>query len=83
MRLNRMAIISRTLRVIMNAGRNGEGLGSARLVAIGYPSRIASTEYDQWPRGRIVYETARCIDARIVGEHHAHLSRLLLLDRIG
>jgi hypothetical protein len=29
----------------------------ARLVAKAYPDRIASTEYDQWPRGRIVYET--------------------------
>ena len=29
----------------------------ARLADIGYPDRIASTEYDQWPRGRIVYET--------------------------
>ena len=29
----------------------------ARLAHIGYPDRIASTEYDQWPRGRIVYET--------------------------
>ncbi|MGB8900757.1 MAG: hypothetical protein WCC90_16630 [Methylocella sp.] len=32
-------------------------LGGARLVAKGYPDRISSTEYDQWPRGRIVYET--------------------------
>jgi hypothetical protein len=32
-------------------------LGMARLADIGYPDRIASTEYDQWPRGRIVYET--------------------------
>lgn len=32
-------------------------LGGARLVVKGYPDRIASTEYDQWPRGRIVYET--------------------------
>ena len=22
-----------------------------------YPKRIVSTEYDDWPRGRIVYET--------------------------
>lgn len=32
-------------------------LGGARLATLGYPDRIASTEYDQWPRGRIVYET--------------------------
>jgi len=31
-------------------------LGAARLASIGYPGHIASTEYDQWPRGRIVYE---------------------------
>jgi hypothetical protein len=24
---------------------------------MGYPVRIVSTEYDEWPRGRIVYET--------------------------
>jgi hypothetical protein len=27
------------------------------LAAFGYPGSIASIEYDQWPRGRIVYET--------------------------
>src|SRR5271168_4253735 len=31
-------------------------LGAVRLVAMGYPEIIATTEYDQWPRGRIVYE---------------------------
>jgi hypothetical protein len=34
-----------------------QALGAAGLAANGYPDRIASTEYDQWPRGRIVYET--------------------------
>jgi hypothetical protein len=34
-----------------------QALGGARRAAAGYPDRIASTEYDQWPRGRIVYET--------------------------
>jgi hypothetical protein len=34
-----------------------QALGTARLAAIGYPDRITWTEYDQWPRGRIVYET--------------------------
>jgi hypothetical protein len=24
---------------------------------MGYPERIVLTEYDDWPRGRIVYET--------------------------
>jgi hypothetical protein len=51
-----MASASRTLRATMSARRNGT-LGGARLAAKGYPDRIASTEYDQWPRGRIVYET--------------------------
>lgn len=31
-------------------------LGAARLAALGLPAQIASTEYDEWPRGRIVYE---------------------------
>jgi len=33
-----------------------QALGMARLAAVGYPDRIAWTEYDEWPRGRIVYE---------------------------
>jgi hypothetical protein len=32
-------------------------LGSAELRTRGCPLAIASTEYDEWPRGRIVYET--------------------------
>jgi hypothetical protein len=32
-------------------------LGAERLRASGFPDRIASSEYDEWPRGRIVYET--------------------------
>jgi hypothetical protein len=31
--------------------------GLARLTATGYPDLILSSEYDQWPRGRIVYKT--------------------------
>jgi hypothetical protein len=34
-----------------------QALGATRLAAEGYPDRIAWTEYDQRPRGRIVYET--------------------------
>lgn len=34
-----------------------QALGTARMDALGYPGRIISTEYDEWPRGRIVYET--------------------------
>jgi hypothetical protein len=37
--------------------REWQAMGAARLAALGYPELIASTEYDQWPRGRIVYET--------------------------
>jgi hypothetical protein len=35
---------------------NWRALGAQRLRALGFPDRIASTEYDEWPRGRIVYE---------------------------
>jgi hypothetical protein len=31
-------------------------LGAPRLAALGLPAQIASTEYDEWPRGRIIYE---------------------------
>jgi len=31
-------------------------LGAPSLLALGYPGAIATTEYDDWPRGRIVYE---------------------------
>jgi hypothetical protein len=34
-----------------------QALGPAELATLGYPDRIAWTEYDHWPRGRIVYET--------------------------
>lgn len=34
-----------------------QALGATRLVALGYPAAIASTEYDAWPRGRVVYES--------------------------
>jgi hypothetical protein len=34
-----------------------QALGIGQLAAMGYPAHIASTEYDEWPRGRIVYET--------------------------
>ena len=34
-----------------------QALGMSRLAAVGYPDHILSTEYDHWPRGRIVYET--------------------------
>jgi hypothetical protein len=33
-----------------------QALGAEGLRAIGFPDRIALTEYDEWPRGRIVYE---------------------------
>jgi hypothetical protein len=34
-----------------------QALGGTRLATKGYPAKIASTEYDEWPRGRVVYET--------------------------
>ena len=33
-----------------------QALGAHRLAQLGYPTLIASTEYEAWPRGRIVYE---------------------------
>jgi hypothetical protein len=33
-----------------------QAMGATRLAGLGYPTAIASTEYDEWPRGRIVYE---------------------------
>jgi hypothetical protein len=38
---------------------NWRGFGTERLRAIGFPDSLASTEYDEWPRGRIVYESAK------------------------
>lgn len=35
---------------------NWRALGAERLRATGLPDRIALTEYDEWPRGRVVYE---------------------------
>ena len=34
-----------------------QALGGRALVASGFPKSILSTEYDEWPRGRVVYET--------------------------
>lgn len=34
-------------------------LGGAGLHRLGYPIDIASTEYDEWPRGRVVHEVQR------------------------
>jgi len=33
-------------------------LGGAKRISAGYPNCIGSTEYEQWPRGRIVFETS-------------------------
>ena len=33
-----------------------QGIGAARLKALGYPTTIAVSEYDAWPRGRVVFE---------------------------
>jgi hypothetical protein len=34
-----------------------QALGAGALVAAGLPKSILWSEYDEWPRGRIVYET--------------------------
>jgi hypothetical protein len=34
-----------------------QAIGGAGRALAGYPDLIATTEYDEWPRGRIVYET--------------------------
>lgn len=36
--------------------KNWRALGAERLRGTGFPDHIRSTEYDEWPRGRIVYE---------------------------
>ncbi len=33
-------------------------LGSAKLKSLGYPIKICSTEYESWPRGRVVYDVS-------------------------
>ena len=33
-----------------------KALNRLQLISAGYPEGIASSEYDEWPRGRIVYE---------------------------
>ncbi len=38
-----------------------QALGPARLAGKGFPAEIAWTEYDDWPRGRVVYKKPRSI----------------------
>lgn len=33
-----------------------QSLGISHLRSLGYPEQIVSSEYDEWPRGRIVHE---------------------------
>lgn len=33
-----------------------QAMGYKNIVSAGYPAAILSTEYDEWPRGRVVYE---------------------------
>ena len=40
----------------MSGGSFGAGLVRRGLAELGLPATIASTEYDEWPRGRIVHE---------------------------
>lgn len=34
-----------------------QSMGAAGRASAGYPQEIGTTEYDEWPRGRIVFET--------------------------
>lgn len=34
-----------------------QAMGPAKLKSLGYPPIIVSSEYDEWPRGRVVYDT--------------------------
>ena len=56
-----------------------QALGVARLTVLGYPGRIVWTEYDQWPRGRIVYQTAT---QRFVLYADRRLQRPALIDAL-
>jgi len=56
-----------------------QALGMARLVAVGYPDRIGWTEYDQWPRGRIVFET---LTRRFVLYADRRLQKPALIDAL-
>ena len=56
-----------------------QALGGTRLAAKGYPARIASTEYDEWPRGRVVYETPA---KRFVLYADRHLQRPEILEAL-
>ncbi|MEX0827325.1 MAG: hypothetical protein WD005_00055 [Haliea sp.] len=33
-----------------------QAIGASRLLSLGYPDAIVTSEYDDWPRGRIVHE---------------------------
>ncbi len=50
-----MATVSPMLQAITR-WQEWQALGERRIASMGYPEPILSTEYDEWPRGRIVYE---------------------------
>ena len=56
-----------------------QAMGATRLAAKGYPAAIVSTEYDEWPRGRIVYET---LQRRFVLYADRRLQRPEIVDAI-
>lgn len=54
-------------------------LGGTRLAEKGYPVAIASTEYDEWPRGRIVFEAP---SNRFVLYADRHLQRPEIIEAL-
>ncbi len=54
-------------------------MGATCLATKGYPIAIMSTEYDEWPRGRIVYET---LQRRFVLYADRRLQRPEIVDAI-
>ena len=51
-----MAIASLTRPATTSAGSSGGSSARRAWRRLGLPRQIAATEYDEWPRGRIVYE---------------------------
>ena len=49
-------VAARTPRVIHERWQQWQALGPARLACKGVPAQIAWTEYEGWPRGRVVYQ---------------------------
>ena len=46
-----------------------QALGGKALVAAGFPKSILFSEYEEWPRGRVVYETPADRDILYADRH--------------